>query len=150
MDKLLKLEFISTITKQVADVLELNKSQLYILMAVGDAGKEGLRQMELAPIFGGDHGQAQTGKSKVSQAPTLISLAVRGMIKRDLVRQEESANDRRAKILFLTGGGNKLYQEAGKLLDKERKALGKIVGDKKVAQMEDIAAEAAEALGWPA
>ena len=135
MTGLLKLEFVSLIIKRVASAVSLSKTQLRILMAVGDAPQEGLKQMDVLPIFDRD---AMT-----------LSQVVKKLIKMDYVKQETDPKDRRIKILFLTKSGRTLYKKALGLVDKEKSSLANAMGKKKLNQLEGLAEEAAGFFNWP-
>lgn len=138
---LLKLEFVSYLTKKVAAELKLNRNQLLIMMALGEAGEKGILQGSLVPLFGG-------GRSPKKYALSMISQALRGTPGR-IFAQVQTKNDGRAKILHLTAAGNKLYKKARQIMETEQKALADKVGINKINSLINISNEAGNALKWP-
>lgn len=138
---LLKLEFVSLISRKVAAELGLNRNQLLILIALGEAGENGLHQKNLVPIF-------ESSKGPRSYSVSMISQALRRAPGK-LFAQELTKNDARAKILKLTAAGKKIYQKATQLLTREEKTLGDKIGGKKVKTLISIAAETSRAMGRP-
>lgn len=139
---LLKLEFITIITKKIAGELQLSKNQLLILMAMGTTEDDGIRQSKLAPLFGADKVQGR------KYAMSKISQALRGTLGR-LFTQKTIDSDGRAKILRITKSGRLLYGKALKKIEQEQKELGQKIGHDKVKQLVSLGGDASKALGWP-